>query len=277
MRSASDGSFGAGEDQHAAVVGDHVLGDVGLEVDLVDVLAGEGVGDGEAGPEPEGGRHLTELQVEVDDARALPRVLVQEVRQVGGVEGLPAAAGGGGDGEDRAVLAVGLGRRQGRRVRAAGPADRHRPLDRVVQHPVRDRELEQVEGACPHDVPQLGVGPLLEGQDQRHVRRLVVDRLDAGQARLGAEAGPGDHDVERTAGGDDVAQGWRPCRRAPPRGGDEGPPPPRGPGQPGPRPSRPRGSWGCAWGSPTGPWRASRGLVPGVSPAGGASLATREK
>ena len=83
--------MGAGSTMTPGVVGDHVLLDVGGQVDLVDVLAGEDVGDREPGPQAQGGGHLAELQVEVDDAGPLPGVLVQEVGQVGGEEGLAAA------------------------------------------------------------------------------------------------------------------------------------------------------------------------------------------
>ena len=73
MRSASDGSRGRGEHVNAGLVLDRVLLDVRLEVGLVGVLALEGVEDRVLRAQPQGGGHLAELQVEVDDARPLRR------------------------------------------------------------------------------------------------------------------------------------------------------------------------------------------------------------
>ena len=191
---------------------DQVLLDVGLQVGLVGVVPLEDVEDREAGPEPQGGGHLAELQVEVDDAGPLSRVLGEEVRQVGGVEGLPATAGGGGGREHRShcgAVAVG-GDERGRLGDHPLVAELQRPLDALGENLVLHRQLEQVEGARADDVPKLGLGPAVERQQHGHGRQLVVDHLEAGQPRAGSEAGPGDQHVEGTFAGQDVSDRTHP-------------------------------------------------------------------
>ena len=71
MRSASDGSRGAASTLTPVSCCDAVLLDVGLQVGLVGVLALEGVEDRVLRPQAQGGGHLAELEVEVDDAHPL--------------------------------------------------------------------------------------------------------------------------------------------------------------------------------------------------------------
>ena len=133
----------------------------------------------------------------------LLRVAGEEVGEVGGVERLAAAAGGRGDrvhggraaGGRRPAAAGGGGLRDARRPGAV-PASSMAALDGLGQLLVVDRELEQVDGAGAHDVAEAGVGPAAEGEHEAHGRQLLADQPQPGQARPGAEAGPGDEHVE---------------------------------------------------------------------------------
>jgi hypothetical protein len=70
---------------------------------------------------------------------------------------------------------------------------------------LRYRQLQEVHGACPDDVSQLGVRAGAEGEHDAHSRQLVVDDLQPGQAGFGAQARAGDQHVERSVVGEHVA------------------------------------------------------------------------
>ena len=190
---------------------------MGLEVGLVGVLPLEGVEDRVLRPQPQRGGHLAELQVEVDDAHPSLRVAGEEVGQVGGVEGLAAAAGGG---RDR----VHGGRPAGRGgrgaaaagawatvVAGAGAGQLDAALDGLGQLLVVDGELEQVDGAGAHDVAEAGVGTAAEGQHEAHGRQLLADQPEPGEARPGAQAGAGHQHVEGTVALQDLGHRARPA------------------------------------------------------------------
>src|SRR5687768_18124053 len=90
--------------------------------------------------------------------------------EVGGVEGLPAAAGGGGDGVHGGGPASGGdgggGRGRSGRDRSRGgdvAGQVQAPFDGLGQLLVVDRQLEEVDRPGAHDVPQRRVGPAAEG------------------------------------------------------------------------------------------------------------------
>ena len=92
----------------------------------------------------------------------------EEQRQVGGVEGLAAAAGGRGDREDRAWVgtagAAGSGTTPGWAFGTA-PARRRLPMSRARSQGdhevvVVEREAEEVVGPGLDDLPEAGVGPV---------------------------------------------------------------------------------------------------------------------
>ena len=193
----------------AGVVDDRVLLDVCREVALVGVLTLKGIEDRVLRAQPEGGGHLAELQVEIDDADLLAHPLVEEPREVGGIEGLAAPTGrrsdrvhdagavllgrwfvGSDRGDRRLLLHDGGGRRFGHQGRS--------PFERLDEVGVLDRQLEQVDGAGAHDVAQRGVGPAGERQHDPHLRELLGDDPQPGEARTGAEARAGDEEVEGT-------------------------------------------------------------------------------
>ena len=179
-----------------------VLVDVRPQVGLVGVVALQGVEDREPRPQSEGRGHLAELKVEVDDAHLLLGVVGEEAGQIGGVERLAAAPGrrrrrehgrglGGFGGEG------GGDRGHGRLSRLA---ELDGPLEAREHGLVARRQLEHVDCAGAHDVAQAGVGPAREREQHAHRRLVVVDHLEPGQARAGAQGGPGDEHVERTVG-----------------------------------------------------------------------------
>ncbi len=108
---------------------------------------------------------------------------------------VPGPPGDGTDGGGRSDRHRGGHRGDGR-----GVGELDAPLDRLGQLLVLDRQLEQVDGAGGDDVPEAGVGPPAEGEDDAHLRELLADQPEAGEAGAGAEAGTGDEDVERTLG-----------------------------------------------------------------------------
>src|SRR5205085_1293101 len=140
----------------------------------------------------------------------------------------------------------------------------------------RHRELEQVQRPGADDVTEGGVRPLVEGKEETHGRRLVVQALHAGQGGLGPEAGPGDHHVERTAAGDDLVHNGQAVT------GDHLGAGPEVSGHPPDLVGQVRFFFDyedlrVAHGYPYRAFRASATLEPGVSPTAGASLLTREK
>ncbi len=101
-------------------------------------------------------------------------------------------------------------RRDGRHGRARLAGQLEHAVEALLEHLVVSRELHEVNGAGADDVAQGGVGPAGERQQQVHVRQLIVDDLQAGQAGAGRQAGPGDQHVEGTFGIEQVADGAHP-------------------------------------------------------------------
>src|SRR5438067_66795 len=164
--------------------------------DLVEVVAlglgGQGVDDGQVPPQAQGGRHLAELQVEVDQDDRLAHPEGQELGGVGGQERLAAPARGRRDHHDPAPGRT--ARPVGRQADAA-PGDAGRPGQHPGEFAVVGVEGDEVTGPDLDDIGQVGPGSLVEGQHHRHPG---VPGVEAGQV-----AGPGPVH-ERRPGHDDV-------------------------------------------------------------------------
>ena len=177
-----------------------------LEVDLVDVLALEGVADRVPGPQVQRRRHLAELEVEVDDARPASRCSgCRKYAEVGGEERLAAPAGGGRDGEHRCrgsppapsvwtapapARWAGCGswrwparRRRTGSLSATGSWSRSMAPVRMISRRVASGRLAKARTSA-----VAGVSSWMAWR--------------ADEPGLGAEARPGDEDVERPVGVD---------------------------------------------------------------------------
>ena len=167
----------AGGGQHLEAIG--VVQQEVVE-DLVEVLTlglgGEGVGDRDVGPQPQGDGNLPELQVEVDEDDGLSGGAGQELGGIGGQEGLAAAARSRGDHDD-ASLAGGVGP-VGHHLEPV-PGDAGGPAERTAQLGVVGVERYEVVGSHPDDLGQIGPRTLVQGEHRRHPR---VPRVEGGQA-----------------------------------------------------------------------------------------------
>ena len=163
--------------------------------DLVEVVAlclgGEGVGDRDLGPEPQGGRDLAELEVEVEQDDRLVRGPGQELGGIGGQERLAAAAGRRRDHDDPTPARP----RPVRRRAQPGPGDAGRPGQRGAELGVVGVKGDEVVRPHLDDLGQVGPGSLVEGQHQRHPGVVLVEGPEAAQPGPVHERRTGDDDV----------------------------------------------------------------------------------
>jgi hypothetical protein len=177
-------------------------------------LGSQGVDDGALRLHPQGGAHLAELQVQVDQHHRAGGALGQEQGGVGGQKGLARSLGGRGHGDDPAQGRAG---EEGGAVAPPAPGDGERPPEgqgEVVgvvlegQDVVRSDLHDVPEAALrarPHDQHQGGgrgrvvqcrqVLEPAQGQDRRTGHHQVdagqVDGFDAGQPVEGEDVGDG--------------------------------------------------------------------------------------
>jgi hypothetical protein len=182
---------GGGQDLEPVRMGQQVLVE-----DLFEVVAlgfrRQGVGDRELRPEPQGGGDLAELEVEVEQHHRLVGRAGQELGGVGGQERLAATTRGGGDHDDAAP--PGIGAAVGHRPEAAA-GDAGRPRQGPAELVVVGVEGNEVVRADLDDLGQLGPGPLVQGEDDRHPGEAGVERGEAAQPRTVHERRPGHDDV----------------------------------------------------------------------------------
>ena len=164
-----------GEDREPELVLLEVLLDVLVEIVLVDRLPGKQVRDRESGSQVQCRRDLAELQVEIDQADALPRLGGQVARQVRGVERLATAAARRRHGEDLGELrpldndAVGDDGQSRVADRRRDVGDVEGALQGSGELTLAGRVLDQLDRTRADDVAQIGLGFRPERQhDGRH-------------------------------------------------------------------------------------------------------------
>ena len=87
-----------------------------------------------------------------------------------------------------------------RRLARVATTKVHGAHDSVTHDRVVGRQLHHVHRAGAHDVAHRRVGTAGEGEHDGELGQLVVDHLDAGDARAGHGAGTGDEDGEIAVG-----------------------------------------------------------------------------
>ena len=209
------------------------------------------------GPQPQGGGHLAELEVEVDDAHPLAGVAGEEVGEVGGVEGLAAAAGGGGDREDRARPAGDRGRRRRATAAASGAVTGAAAAASSMPRSIASASSLSSTGSWSRSMAPVGTmsrrlasGRRLKARTRLMAGQLLADQPEPGEARAGAEAGAGDEHVERALGLEHLAARCRRGRSGRPRAAGSSRRRRPAAGRPGARSGRGRGSCGVVIGAP---------------------------
>jgi hypothetical protein len=152
----------------------------------------------------QGRGHLAELKIEIDQADPLTRLGREIASQVRSVERLAAAATGGSHGEHlgemRALHHDTLGNHGQRRGagRSRDIGDVERTLQGVGELTFACRVLDQLDGAGPDNVAQVGLGLRPQGQDDGRYRRGGSQAGQPGHAGVTVEHGSGHQHVDRS-------------------------------------------------------------------------------
>jgi hypothetical protein len=185
---------GSGQDAEPVGVREEKLFKVLFEVVAVR-LCRQGVDDGHMGTETQCRRHLSKLEIEVDEDHPLPAPPGEEGSRVHAEEGLAAPFGGRGDGDDDPV---GHGWGRGRVVPAMG--DPMAPGEGGGQRCVAGFQRNDIVGAGLDNFGEAGL--VLPGGDEkdRQPRGPGVKHGEALEAAPVDEGRAGDHDVDPSRG-----------------------------------------------------------------------------